>query len=260
MYFGMHVSYCDPRGALGGGRRFSRPNLHHHARLRPRLLLHVPPGQQPGGLRDRHAHSHAHLHSGPGITPSTMRPQGNLDKRGYGDIDTLTVKEYLALGRSARLKYRLYRSPVVLLGLGPLWLMVKQRFHTPGSAGRREILGVHLTNATAAALIVGFSLLVGPLPVLAIYATDDVAGGSGGHRPVLRPAPVRAGLLGTGRCLGLRHRSRRGELAGAPAPVARLDDGQHRLPPRPPPESAHPELQPAPDARREPLSSTAFTG
>ena len=105
---------------------------------------------------------------------------GNLDKRGYGDIDTLTVNEYLALGKSARLKYRLYRSPVVLLGLGPLWLMVKQRFHTPGSAGRREIVGVHLTNATAAALIVGFSLLVGPLSVLAIYIPTILMAGAAG--------------------------------------------------------------------------------
>lgn len=48
---------------------------------------------------------------------------GNLDQRGIGDIDTLTVGEYL--GRSAwqRFCYRLYRNPVVMFGLGPLYML-----------------------------------------------------------------------------------------------------------------------------------------
>ncbi len=95
---------------------------------------------------------------------------GRLDKRGYGDIETLTVTEYVALGRLGRLKYRLYRNPAVLLLLGPLWLVLKQRVHTRGSAGRREILGVHLTNATVLLLLAAASLLVGPKAVAAVYA------------------------------------------------------------------------------------------
>src|SRR5881409_2967711 len=42
---------------------------------------------------------------------------GNLEHRGFGDIDTLTVDEYLALSRWGRFKYRVYRHPVVLFGL-----------------------------------------------------------------------------------------------------------------------------------------------
>jgi omega-6 fatty acid desaturase (delta-12 desaturase) len=95
---------------------------------------------------------------------------GRLDKRGYGDIDTLTVEEYLALGPLGRLRYRLYRNPAVLLVLGPLWLVVKQRVPTPGSAGRREVLGVHLTNATVLLALAAASLVVGPRAVAAIYA------------------------------------------------------------------------------------------
>ena len=95
---------------------------------------------------------------------------GQLDRRGYGDIGTLTVSEYLALGRVGRLKYRLYRHPAVLLGLGPMWLVLKQRFHTPGSARRREVVGVQLTNATVLLMLAGASLLVGPGAVAAIYA------------------------------------------------------------------------------------------
>jgi acyl-lipid omega-6 desaturase (Delta-12 desaturase) len=95
---------------------------------------------------------------------------GRLDKRGYGDIDTLTVDEYLTLGRLRRIQYRIYRNPVVLLVIGPLWLVLKQRVHTPGSGGRREILGVHLTNAAILLMLAAASLLVGPSKVAAIYA------------------------------------------------------------------------------------------
>jgi omega-6 fatty acid desaturase (delta-12 desaturase) len=95
---------------------------------------------------------------------------GRLDKRGYGDIETLTVEEYRALGRLGRIKYGLYRNPVVLLVLGPIWLVAKQRVHTKGSGGPREILGVHLTNATILVALTAASLLVGPLKVAAIYA------------------------------------------------------------------------------------------
>lgn len=95
---------------------------------------------------------------------------GHLQKRGYGDVETLTVDEYLALGALGRLKYRLYRNPAVLLVLGPLWLVVKQRVHTRGSAGRREVIGVQLTNATVLLMFAAASLLVGPWAVAAIYA------------------------------------------------------------------------------------------
>ena len=49
---------------------------------------------------------------------------GNLDRRGVGDVDTLTLGEYQALGRWARFKYRLYRHPLTLLGLGPAYLFL----------------------------------------------------------------------------------------------------------------------------------------
>lgn len=51
---------------------------------------------------------------------------GNLDRRGIGDVDTLTVREYGALSRWARLKYRLYRHPLVIFGIGPAYLFLLQ--------------------------------------------------------------------------------------------------------------------------------------
>ncbi len=49
---------------------------------------------------------------------------GNLDKRGIGDIDTLTVNEYLTRGKIGRFMYRLYRNPIVLFGLGPSYMFI----------------------------------------------------------------------------------------------------------------------------------------
>lgn len=51
---------------------------------------------------------------------------GNLDRRGIGDIDTLTVREYRALAALSRMRYRLYRHPLIMFGLGPAWLFVCQ--------------------------------------------------------------------------------------------------------------------------------------
>src|SRR6202167_5813001 len=51
---------------------------------------------------------------------------GNLDRRGIGDIDTLTVGEYLSLSRWGRLRYRVYRHPLVMFGLGPAYLFFLQ--------------------------------------------------------------------------------------------------------------------------------------
>jgi omega-6 fatty acid desaturase (delta-12 desaturase) len=52
---------------------------------------------------------------------------GNLDRRGFGDIDTLTVCEYQSLSAWDRLRYRVYRHPFVLFGLGPTYLFLLQQ-------------------------------------------------------------------------------------------------------------------------------------
>ncbi|MBX9883601.1 MAG: fatty acid desaturase, partial [Novosphingobium sp.] len=51
---------------------------------------------------------------------------GNLNARGFGDVETLTVREYRQRTRLGRLLYRLYRNPLVLLGLGPAYLFLLQ--------------------------------------------------------------------------------------------------------------------------------------
>lgn len=50
---------------------------------------------------------------------------GNLDRRGLGDIGTLTLREYTARSRWKRFSYRLYRHPLVMFGIGPAYLFIR---------------------------------------------------------------------------------------------------------------------------------------
>ena len=59
-------------------------------------------------------HSHA-VHHG---------TAGDLDRRGTGDIPTLTFNEYVASRWRKRLGYRLFRNPLVMFGIGPLWSLM----------------------------------------------------------------------------------------------------------------------------------------
>jgi acyl-lipid omega-6 desaturase (Delta-12 desaturase) len=51
---------------------------------------------------------------------------GDLDRRGTGDVMTLTVAEYQARSLRGRLAYRLFRNPLVMFGIGPIWAMIVQ--------------------------------------------------------------------------------------------------------------------------------------
>src|SRR5437867_5332241 len=71
---------------------------------------------------------------------------GDLDKRGTGDIWTLTVQEYLEASRWKRFAYRLARNPVILFLIAPLFIFfIKHRFPNP-RANKRERFSVYWTN------------------------------------------------------------------------------------------------------------------
>jgi omega-6 fatty acid desaturase (delta-12 desaturase) len=106
---------------------------------------------------------------------------GDLDRRGQGDVPTLTVEEYYAKSWSGRLGYRLFRNPLVMFGLGPLWsLMVAPRL-TPREKRPRMRNSVLLTNL-ALAVIIGaqfwlfgwFAFLIVQMPCALIAATAGV--------------------------------------------------------------------------------------
>jgi acyl-lipid omega-6 desaturase (Delta-12 desaturase) len=106
---------------------------------------------------------------------------GDLDRRGMGDITTLTVAEYLAAPPRQRLAYRLYRHPLILLGIGPLYyFLLRNRYPSPG-AKRIDFISVAATNLALAVIVVTASLTIGfktyllvQLPVLMMAATGGV--------------------------------------------------------------------------------------
>lgn len=102
---------------------------------------------------------------------------GDLDRRGLGDIWTMTTAEYLAAPRRRRLAYRIYRNPFILFGLGAaLLFLVFQRFTTKG-AGKSERRSVFFTNVALLVIVAVASLTIGfqtylliQLPVILIGA------------------------------------------------------------------------------------------
>src|ERR1051326_266277 len=84
---------------------------------------------------------------------------GHLDKRGTGDVWTMTVDEYLKASRWKRFAYRLARNPFVLFVLAPLFLFLVIQRIPSRKAGRRERNSVYLTNLALLALGTGLSLL-----------------------------------------------------------------------------------------------------
>jgi omega-6 fatty acid desaturase (delta-12 desaturase) len=96
---------------------------------------------------------------------------GNLDRRGIGDVATLTVGEYLAASRLRRLAYRLYRHPLVMFGLGPAYLFLIQQRYPAGPALKcwRSWLSPMGTNAAIAGAVVAGMLLAGMRPFLLVH-------------------------------------------------------------------------------------------
>jgi omega-6 fatty acid desaturase (delta-12 desaturase) len=88
---------------------------------------------------------------------------GNLDHRGIGDIDTLTVSEYLALPRWRQLLYRMYRHPLVMFGLGPVYLFVLRHRLPMGLMhnGWQPWVSAMTTNAAIAILVAAMTWLAG---------------------------------------------------------------------------------------------------
>jgi omega-6 fatty acid desaturase (delta-12 desaturase) len=103
---------------------------------------------------------------------------GDLDRRGIGDIRTMTTAEYLAAPRRRRLAYRIYRNPFVLFGPGAaLLFLCFQRFTTKG-AGKRERRSVFLTNVALLVIVGTASLTIGLQTYLLIQLPIILIAGS----------------------------------------------------------------------------------
>jgi omega-6 fatty acid desaturase (delta-12 desaturase) len=113
---------------------------------------------------------------------------GSLDRRGTGDVWTMTVEEYLKSSRWKRFAYRLARNPFVLFGIAPIFLfMISQRFYVAKASSRERwsvrwmnlaVLGVAM--ALSAAFSIGHSWGFGITAYILIHLTIVMVGGSVG--------------------------------------------------------------------------------
>jgi omega-6 fatty acid desaturase (delta-12 desaturase) len=107
------------------------------------LLLYVP--------FEPWRHSHAMHHA----------TAGDLDRRGHGDVTTLTVAEYRARSWRGRLGYRLFRNPLVMFGLGPLLSFVVAPRLVPSDARPRIRRAIIVTNIVLAVLVAAACFVLG---------------------------------------------------------------------------------------------------
>jgi omega-6 fatty acid desaturase (delta-12 desaturase) len=105
---------------------------------------------------------------------------GDLDRRGTGDVPTLTVAEYNARSWRARLGYRLFRNPVVMFGIGPIYAMLLMPRWAPRSANSRIQRSVWRTNLALVLVVGGLCWLLGWRDFLLVQAPlVMLAGGTG---------------------------------------------------------------------------------
>jgi acyl-lipid omega-6 desaturase (Delta-12 desaturase) len=119
-------------------------------------------------LRWRHDHAIHHATS------------GDLDRRGGGDVRTLTVAEYNALSGRGRLGYRLFRNPLVMFGIGPIFaLLIGPRLVARDARPRlrRSVIG---TNIALAVFVGALCLLMGWRDFLLVQAPTVMLAGSAG--------------------------------------------------------------------------------
>jgi acyl-lipid omega-6 desaturase (Delta-12 desaturase) len=115
-------------------------------------------------------HSHAVHHA----------TAGDLDRRGVGDVLTLTVAEYRSSSWRRRLGYRLFRNPVVMFGLGPIYGLVVQPRLVSRSARPRIRRSVILTNIALVVIVGTLCWLVGWREYLLVQVPTVLLAGAAG--------------------------------------------------------------------------------
>ncbi len=105
---------------------------------------------------------------------------GDLDRRGTGDVWTMTVQEYLESSRWKRFAYVLARSPVILFGVAPLVLFLFLERWPRKGAKPHEARSVHLTTLGIVAMVFGMSQIFGFVDYLLVQLLVlGIAGGTG---------------------------------------------------------------------------------
>lgn len=96
---------------------------------------------------------------------------GNLDARGFGDVDTLTVREYQSLSPLKRFGYRSYRHPITILGFGPAYLFLLRHRLPIGlmNAGSLYWISAMATNAATGVLLGALTWQFGFAPTMLVF-------------------------------------------------------------------------------------------
>lgn len=104
----------------------------------------------------------------------------NLDKRGVGDVWVMTVDEYASASFWQRLAYRFYRNPLVMFGLGPIYIfLIDYRFNRK-EARRRERINTYITNVSIVLLYALLSWAIGWEAFLLVQAPVFFFSGASG--------------------------------------------------------------------------------
>lgn len=105
---------------------------------------------------------------------------GDLERRGMGDVHTLTVAEYYALTPVNRLMYRLYRHPIILFVLGPGYLFFLQNRLPLGHTGLRYWVSAMSTNAAIVAALLIMLYFGGLMPIVLIFLPTTLLAATAG--------------------------------------------------------------------------------
>ncbi|MBD0382160.1 fatty acid desaturase [Paenibacillus sedimenti] len=105
---------------------------------------------------------------------------GNLDRRGVGDIWTLTVEEYMSSSLPRRLYYRLYRNPAVMFLIGPIYIfLIDYRFNRK-RASVKERMNTYITNLSIAGTIALLCWAIGWQSFLLVHGPIFLVSGMAG--------------------------------------------------------------------------------
>ncbi len=105
---------------------------------------------------------------------------GDLDRRGTGDVWTMTVEEYLKSSRWKRFAYRLAHNPFVLFGLAPIYLFVIQQRFSSSKASPREVWSVRWMNLAILGVAAALTWAFGIVAYVLIQLTIVMVGGGVG--------------------------------------------------------------------------------
>jgi acyl-lipid omega-6 desaturase (Delta-12 desaturase) len=146
----------------GHGSLFPSRRLNHRVGVILGLFVFAPYRQW------QHEHSVHHATS------------GELDRRGVGDVATWTVREYSSKPWQARLGYRMFRNPLVMFGLGPIFAMIISPRLVNKSMRPRQRQSVLFTDVTLAAAVALLCWLIGWHAFLVVWAPPAFLAGMAG--------------------------------------------------------------------------------